>query len=29
MRNAALTQYFDVAQLVLYLFWIFFAGPLS
>lgn len=26
MRNAALTQYFDVAQLVLYMFWIFFAG---
>lgn len=26
MRNAAFTQYFDVAQLVLYMFWIFFAG---
>jgi len=26
MSKAALTQYFDVAQLVLYMFWIFFAG---
>lgn len=26
MRNAAITQYLDVAQLVLYMFWIFFAG---
>jgi photosynthetic reaction center H subunit len=26
MSKAAITQYFDVAQLVLYMFWIFFAG---
>jgi len=26
MQTGALTQYIDVAQVVLYLFWIFFAG---